>query len=170
LKIKTNHIRDEGKNLLKSNASLTEFNKYINTYQFDYIYVSHRTFYDRLVSYRNNLIVETAKLALESLELSKMHKKNTELSASIAVLVSQSKATNSHLSSLEVILTETTKKLESERVKVRVLYEENKELRLNLKVEKDRHKVEIEEITSVDEEPVVKKSSSLNSRSRKRTR
>ena len=68
LKIKTNHIRDEGKNLLKSYASLTEFNKYINTYQFEYIYVSHRAFYDRLVSYRNYLIVVTAKLALESLK------------------------------------------------------------------------------------------------------
>ena len=96
--------------------------------------------------------------------------KNIELSASNAVLVSQAKTTNSHLSSLEVILAETTKKLESERVKVRDLYEEIKELRMNLKVEKDRHKVEIEEITSVDKEPVVKKASSLNSRSRKRTR
>jgi len=94
----------------------------------------------------------------------------TELSASHPVLVSQAKTTNSHLSSLEVILAETTKKLESERVKVRDLYEEIKELRMNLKVEKDRHKVEMEEVTSVDKEPVVKKSSSLNSRSRKRTR
>ena len=65
LKIKTNHIRDDGNNLLKSNASLTEFNKYINTHQFEYIYVSHRAFYDRLVSYRNSLIVNIAKLALE---------------------------------------------------------------------------------------------------------
>ena len=110
--------------------------------------------------------------------------KNIELSASNAILVSQSKATNSHLSSLEVILAETTKQLESERVKVRettkqleservkvrVLYEENKELRMNLKVGKNRHKVDIEKITSVDKEPVVKKASSLNSRSRKRTR
>ena len=96
--------------------------------------------------------------------------KNKELSPSNAVLVSQAKTTNSHLSSLEVILAETTKKLESERVKNRVLYEEIKELRMNLKVKKNGHKVEIEEITSVDEEPVVKKFSSLNSRSRKRTR
>merc|ERR1712238_38757 len=66
LKIKTNQIRDEGNYLLESNASLPKFNKYINTYQFDYMYVSHKTLYDRLVSYRNNLIVETAKLALES--------------------------------------------------------------------------------------------------------
>ena len=64
--IKTNHIRAEGQQLLKSNASLTEFNKYINSYQFEQIYVTQKVFYDRLVSYRNNLIVETAKLALES--------------------------------------------------------------------------------------------------------
>merc|ERR1712238_114199 len=61
LTIKTNHIRDEGNNLLKSNASLTELDKYINSYQFEYIYATHRTFYDRLVSYRNNLIVDIAK-------------------------------------------------------------------------------------------------------------
>ena len=96
--------------------------------------------------------------------------KNIELSASNAVLVFQAKTTNSHLSSLEVILAETTKKLESERVKNRVLYEENKELRMKLKVEKDRHKVDIEEITPVEKGPVVKKTSSLNSRSKKRTR
>ena len=65
LKIKTNHIRDEGNNLLESGASLTEFNRYINSYQFEYIYVTHKALYDRLVSYRNNLLVETAKLALE---------------------------------------------------------------------------------------------------------
>merc|ERR1711957_64916 len=65
LKIKTNYIRDEGKRLLESNASLTELNTYINTYQFEYIYVTHKALYDRIVSYRNNLIVETAKLALE---------------------------------------------------------------------------------------------------------
>ena len=93
--------------------------------------------------------------------------KNKELSASNAVLVSQAKTTNSHLSSLEVILAETTKQLESERVKVRALYEENKELRMNLKVKEDRHKVEIKEIMPVEKEPVVKKASSLNSRSRK---
>ena len=68
LKIKTNHIRDEGIILLDSDASLTDLNKYINTYQFEYIYVSHRAFYDRLVSYRNYLIVDIAKLALESLK------------------------------------------------------------------------------------------------------
>ena len=66
LKIKTNHIRDEGNNLLESNASLIDSNRYLNSYRFEYIYVSHRAFYDRLVSYRNKLIVETAKLALES--------------------------------------------------------------------------------------------------------
>merc|ERR1712238_87972 len=65
LKIKTNYIRDEGKRLLESNASLTEFNRYLNTYQFEYIYVSHKDLYDRIVSYRNNLIFESAKLALE---------------------------------------------------------------------------------------------------------
>ena len=66
MKIKTNHILDEGNNLLESNASLPKFNKYINTNQFEKVYVLHKSFYDRLVSYRNNLIVETAKLALES--------------------------------------------------------------------------------------------------------
>jgi len=71
LKIKTNHIRDEGNNLLESNASLTELDKYINSYQFEYIYATHRTFYDRLVSYRNNLIVEIAKLSLDSLARSR---------------------------------------------------------------------------------------------------
>ena len=65
LKIKTNHIRDEGNNLLESNASLAEFNKYINTYQFEYIYITYKAIYDRIFSYRNNLIVEIAKLALE---------------------------------------------------------------------------------------------------------
>ena len=82
LKIKTNHIRDEGNNLLESNASLVEFNKYINTYQFEYIYVTYKAFYDRLVFYRNNLIVETAKLALESFASSRASKDglNAELS------------------------------------------------------------------------------------------
>ena len=65
LKIKTNHLRDEGNMLLRSNSSLTEFNEYINSNQFEYIYVTHKTFYDRLVSYRTSLIVENAKLALE---------------------------------------------------------------------------------------------------------
>ena len=65
LKIKTNHIRDEGNMLLQSNSSLTEFNEYINSNQFEYIYVTHKAFYDRLVSYRNSLIVMNAKLALE---------------------------------------------------------------------------------------------------------
>ena len=64
LKIKTDHIRNEGNHSFYFNASLTEFNKYINTYQFDYIYFSHKAFYDRLLSYRN--IVETAKITLES--------------------------------------------------------------------------------------------------------
>ena len=50
------------------------------------------------------------------------------------------------------------------------MYEENKELRINLKEEKDRHKVEIEKITIVEKELVVKKTSFMNSRSRKRTR
>ena len=72
LKIKTNHIRDEDNILLDSNASLTEFNKYINSHQFEYIYVSHKALYDRLVSYRKNLIVETVKLALESFTSSRV--------------------------------------------------------------------------------------------------
>ena len=42
LKIKTNHIRDEDNNLLEFNASLTEFKRYLNSYQFDYIYVTHK--------------------------------------------------------------------------------------------------------------------------------
>ena len=74
LKIKTNHIREEGNNLLESNASLTEFNNYINSYQFEYIYVTHKALYDRIVCYRNNLIVENAKLALESLSSSRESK------------------------------------------------------------------------------------------------
>ena len=65
LKIKTNYIRDEGNSLLKSDASLTEFNRYLNTYQFEYINVTHKALYDRLVSYRNKLIIDIAKLALE---------------------------------------------------------------------------------------------------------
>ena len=48
--MKTNHIRDEGNNLLESNASLAEFNKYINSYQFEYICTTHKALYDRLVS------------------------------------------------------------------------------------------------------------------------
>ena len=44
LKIKTNHIRDEGNNLLESNASLSAFDKYINTYQFEYLYVTHKPY------------------------------------------------------------------------------------------------------------------------------
>ena len=51
LKIKANKIRDEGNNLLESNASLTVFNKYINTYQFECIHVTHKALYDRIVSY-----------------------------------------------------------------------------------------------------------------------
>jgi len=74
LKIKTTHIRDKGNSLLESNASLTEFNEYINSYQFEYIYVTHKDLYDRLVSYRNNLIVDTAKLALESFTSSRESK------------------------------------------------------------------------------------------------
>ena len=64
LKIKTNHIREEGIKLLQSNASLTGFMKYINTYNFEYIYVTHKALYNRLVAYRNKLIVESAMLAL----------------------------------------------------------------------------------------------------------
>ena len=64
LKIKMNHIRDEGNYLLESNVSLTGFNDYINTYQFQYIYVTQKSLYDRLVSHRKNIIGETAKLAL----------------------------------------------------------------------------------------------------------
>ena len=93
--------------------------------------------------------------------------KITEISASNAVLVSQSEDTKSQLSSLEITLTEITKKF---RCKLDGLYEENKKLRMNLKEEKDRHKVEIEQITGVEKEHVVKKASSLDSRSRKRTR
>ena len=61
-----NHIRDEGNYLLESNVSLTGFNDYISTYQFQYIYVTQKSLYDRLVSHRKNIIGETAKLALES--------------------------------------------------------------------------------------------------------
>ena len=76
LKIKTNHIRDEGSNLLGSNASLTTFNKYINTYQFEYLYVMYKALYDRIVSYRNNLIVEAAKLVLKSFVIKKRKREN----------------------------------------------------------------------------------------------
>ena len=142
-----------------------------------------------------------------------------ELSASNAVLVSQSEATNSQLSSLEIILTETKEKLKCDRVihrqaldetEVRVreiegdfkdfrseldgLYKETKELRMKLKAEKDRHKVEMEEmmtqfgeteftcklegptavtlsLSAAKKEPVIEDSSpSRNNRSRKRTR
>merc|ERR1712238_409013 len=74
------------------------------------------------------LIVETAKLALESSTvsrewvdqlfavLSKMHDKLSKSSASNAVLVSQSEATKSQLSSSEIAHTETKKNLEYERV------------------------------------------------------
>ena len=96
--------------------------------------------------------------------------KITELSASNTLLVSQSEATKSQLSSLEIILTETTKKFRETEGVLEVFRSELKELRMNLKEEKDRHKVAIEEITVVEKEPVVKKGSSLNSRSRKRTR
>jgi len=100
-----------------------------------------------------------------------LDEKLAELSASNAVLVSQSEATNSQLSSLEIILTETKEKLKYERVihrqaldetevRARVtesdfkefrselddLYKENEELRMKLKMEKDKHKVEIEEV------------------------
>ena len=54
LTIKTNHIRDEGKKLFESNAKLIEFNKYININQFEYIYISHKDFYNRVVNYGNN--------------------------------------------------------------------------------------------------------------------
>lgn len=64
LEVKTN-IRDEGNKILKSNASLTKFSKYINTNQIEYIYVTHKSFYDRRASYRKNIIVQTTKIALE---------------------------------------------------------------------------------------------------------
>jgi len=146
--------------------------------------------------------------------------KLADSSASIVVLVSQSKATNSQLSSLETALTETNKNLKSvEKVILRQgellaldetearardtegcletfrsLYEETKELRMELKVEKEKHKVEMEQmITQLEEtkamcalggptavtlrssaiqnESVTEESSpSLNNRSRKRTR
>ena len=87
-----------------------------------------------------------------------LDEKLAELSASNAVLVSQSEASNSQLSSLEIILTETKEKLKCDRVRVLEieggfkefrseldgLYKETKELRMKLKAEKDRHKVEME--------------------------
>ena len=137
-----------------------------------------------------------------------LDEKLAELSASNAVLVSQSEATNSQLSSLEIILTETKEKLKCDRVRVLEieggfkefrseldgLYKETKELRMKLKAEKDRHKVEMEEmmtqfgetkckcklkgptavtlsLSAAKKEPVIKDSSpSQNNRSRKRTR
>ena len=137
-----------------------------------------------------------------------LDEKLAELSASNAVLVSQSEATNSQLSSLEIILTETKEKLKCDRVRVREieggfkdfrseldgLYKETKELRMKLKAEKDRHKVEMEEVmtqfgetkckcklegptavtlslSAAKKEPVIEDSSlSQNNRSRKRTR
>ena len=137
-----------------------------------------------------------------------LDEKLAELSASNAVLVSQSEATNSQLSSLEIILTETKEKLKCDRVRVLEiegdfkdfrseldgLYKETKELRMKLKAEKDRHKVEMEEmmtqfgeteftcklegptavtlsLSAAKKEPVIEDSSpSQNNRSRKRTR
>jgi len=65
LRIETNQIRGKGCKLIESNASLVEFNRYINTNEFENIYVTHRAFYDRIVSYRDKVIIETAKMALE---------------------------------------------------------------------------------------------------------
>ena len=104
--------------------------------------------------------------------------KLAESSASIVVLVSQSKATNSQLSSLETAITETNKNLKSvEKVILRQgellaldeteakardtegcletfrsLYEETKELRMELKVEKEKHEVELEQMMAQMEE------------------
>ena len=149
--------------------------------------------------------------------------KLAESSASIAVLVSQSEATNSQLSFLEIALAENKEKLEFERLIRRQeelsaleeveskarhtegvleafrseldrLNEETKELRMELKVEKEKHKVEIKQMmtqleetksvpnlvrptavilssSAVKNESFIKDSSpSLNNRSRKRTR
>ena len=141
--------------------------------------------------------------------------KLAESSSSIVVLESQSEATNSQLSSLQIALTESNKKFESvERVIRRQgellalnetearafrseldgLHEDTKQLRMELKVEKEKHKVEIEQLmtqleetksmrtlgeptavtlhwSDVKNEPVIKDPSySLNHRSRKRTR
>ena len=65
LKIETNHIRVKACKLIESNASLAEFNKYINSNEFENIYVTHKAFYDHIVSYRDKVIIETAKMALE---------------------------------------------------------------------------------------------------------
>ena len=149
--------------------------------------------------------------------------KLAESSASIAVLVSQSEATNSQLSFLEIALAENKEKLEFERLIRRQeelvaleevesrardtegvletfrseldrLNEETKELRMELKAEKEKHKVEIKQMmtqlketksvpnlvrptavilssSAVKNESFIKDSSpSLNNRSRKRTR
>ena len=149
--------------------------------------------------------------------------KLAESSASIAVLVSQSESTNSQLSFLEIALAENKEKLEFERLIRRQeelsaleeveskarhtegvleafrseldrLNEETKELRMELKVEKEKHKVEIKQMmtqleetksvpnlvrptavilssSAVKNESFIKDSSpSLNNRSRKRTR
>ena len=149
--------------------------------------------------------------------------KLAESTASIAVLVSQSESTNSQLSFLEIALAENKEKLEFERLIRRQeelsaleevesrardtegvleafrseldrLNEETKELRMELKVEKEKHKVEIKQMmtqleetksvpnlvrptavilssSAVKNESFIKDSSpSLNNRSRKRTR
>jgi len=141
--------------------------------------------------------------------------KLAESSASIVVLESQSEATNSQLSSLQIALTESNKRFESvervirrqgelvalNKVEARAfrseldgLHEDTKELRMELKVEKEKHKVEIEQLmtqleetksmrtlgestvvtlhsSAVKNESVIKDSShSLNRRSRKRAR
>jgi len=134
-----------------------------------------------------------------------LDEKLAELSASNAVLVSQSEATNSQLKSDRVIhrqaLNETEvrfREMEGDfkdfRSELDGLYKETKELRMKLKAEKDRHKVEMEEVmtqfgetkckcklegptavtlslSAAKKEPVIKDSSpSQNNRSRKRTR
>jgi len=134
-----------------------------------------------------------------------LDEKLAELSASNAVLVSQSEATNSQLKSDRVIhrqaLDETEvrfREIEGDfkdfRSELDGLYKETKELRMKLKAEKDRHKVEMEEMmtkfveteftcklegptavtlnfSAAKKEPVIENSSpSRNNRSRKRTR
>ena len=166
------------------------------------------------------LAESSASIAVLVSQAEATDEKLAESSASIVVLVSQVEATKFQLSSLKIELTETKKKLESvEKVirrqgeihaldeteastrdtegvleTFRSLYEETKELRMELKVEKEKHRVELEQMmaqleetksmrtlgeptvvtlstSAVRNEFVIKDSSpSLKNRSRKRTR
>ena len=104
--------------------------------------------------------------------------KLAESSASIVVLVSQAEAAKFQLSSFKIELTETKKKLKSVEKVIRrqgendaldetearardtegvseifrSLYEETKELRMELKVEKEKHEVELEQMMAQMEE------------------